>query len=1096
MPKKEDEKTIPDFLSSDAEEGKKTRLEYLKELMTNAGYGAELKKYKDNGWLRAACELGVLRDGFGNRIDLPKDASPERVADTITAQNGSFYIAERETGAFRKFGGDGADGFMSMPYNTPPEISRPNFFVRLLDYLGFDIPSVKEYNKQMESVKGNPLYIKLNTATSLSASRDFLVKSSRLPDPVPEKEEPVKEPEKEEAVEGPAEEVVPEKAEEIVAKSEPALKEAEPVNAPVEESKAVSVEETDGEIRITMADGSVKVFAKQAPEKTAPEKTEDETVVLSEADAEKKEAEEIQLAVDASLKEKEAEADALSDIDLKIFELGEKAKNYPESSPIGIEIIRAQEALETVKRLGVPEDPASPSYSKQFDAAADAVKKLFAVDFMEYTIETGSKEEAYKYSRGSEASSEIVREAENFVPDKALWGALAEKPAEKFNSVLTSETALLRFEKSVLSEAQRIEKEEEELRLAEEASLKEKEQQDNSLSDIDAKLFELNKRAEQYPESSPIGIAILRAKNALEDVRGLGVPVGENAQMSAEQLSAVQRATKNLLVVDSMEYYMRTQPADVWRKYALGSMESTRIADAEASLIADEAVNEALGADPAKKFSAILSSPSALGHFENEVGNAMRRLDEAKNAVEEAPEKAAATDEPDAAEKAANEPSAQKKADPRDVELIDKKLYELSQKAKQYPEDSPMGVVFGNARESLEELKKTGLPGDEAEPDHELRMNAAQKAAAGLLFADQLEEAVKNMSGKERDALVAPDKHPERIIGELEKLTSSAAVERTLYKNTADKMRRILSDGKELGRFEKAVVREMKNNPNGNLIPKGAVPYGAVYKLPGKPGWQRVPGASEADVKKSLDELSAMPPDSRIFRRIAKAESEIPVLRKKEDPALKERIGELRRMTAKYPEGSVMKLLGEKAAGELAALEKTGLPQDPASPAYKKQQEALKKAVGAVCAFEHFEKKAQKLGLDGVDYPDPAHAAEEINAHYVGNALIGVMAATEAQKLSDRLLHDSIEGRGLAGAMRKEERERRDNGIPLSAERKGALYRMNPRESWKQVPGATLKEINDSVLTVMDEKQTELLVSRQKAKENVHISDSSIVFGN
>lgn len=1083
MPKNEGGKEVVESspLFSYPNEQQKTKLDYLKGLMINAGYGNELRKYKDGEWVKAACDLGVLRDGFGNRISLPDDASPARVAETITANNASFYVAERETGAFRKYGDDGENGFMSMAYNTPPEISRPNIFLRLLDYLGIDIPSVKEYNKQMQSVKGNPYYNKLNTAASLAASKDFVVKSSKLPmppEPVPEKKEPA--PEKEEL------EYIPEQ--EKVQLTDPTPATPEPSDVSSKADAAVSVEESETEIKITMADGSVRVFAKQAPEMKAP--SEEEVSAAEQND--------IKLAEEASLKEKEAEADALSDIDAKIFELDRKAEQYPALSPIGLEITRAREALEKLKETGSPENAASPSYEKQMNAAVKAAGTLMAVDAMEYYIENGSAAEREKYLNDLEHAVEIADEEEKIFSDEAIKGALGTSPAEKLGAIFASETSLLRFETAVINETQKIEQEAKELEQATAASLKEKEAEADALSDIDLKIFELNEKAKNYPESSPIGIGIIRAKDALEEVKRIGVPEDPTSPSYAKQLDCAANAAKKLFSVDFMEYTIETKPGEEANKYSRGSEESTAIVNEAENFVPDEAIRNALKEKPAEKFNGMLTSENALLRFETDVINEAQKLAKEE---ELASEKEAAREEP-AQEKAnikeepENAVSDEKKADAKDIELIDKKIYELSRKAKNYPEDSPMGAVIKNAKDALEELKETGLPDDPAAPDHDKRFSAVQKAASGLLFVDQLEGAMKDLPENQREKLISSGEHSADILKELNKLTASAAVERTLYNNPASKMRRLLNEDAALAKFEKAVVKEMKNNPAGNLIPVNAVVHGAVYKEPGKPGWQRMPGAKEEDVKKSLDELSALKPDDRIFKKIAKAESGIPVLRNREaEKSLKDRIDEMRELTEKYPEDSVMNRLGKKATEALSELDKNGLPQAPSSPAYKKQQDSLKKAVAAVCAFEHFSKKVDKLGLDDPKYPDAAGAVEQICDHYAKHELIGAVAGAATAKLVNDLVNNKISDRGLAKSMRKEERERKDAGIPLSAERKGALYRMSSKENWKQVPGATLKEVNDSLLTVMDEKQDMLLASRQKAQENIHFSDATLTFG-
>lgn len=1325
-------------------------LDRIKQMLIGAGYGRELSRYNGNTWFKAACDAGLLRDGDGNAVRPGENVSVQEAIARLTNIKGEFYIPEKDTGHFRKYRENGSGDFESAPYNTPPRIEVPSVFLRFLDYCGFNIPSVKSYRQQLQSVKGNPLYYKLHTEKGRQLSERFILNTSRVKDIVPDEPEAEIKPEIQP-------EVQPEIQPEIQPEEQPEAIEQETAQNIQPENNiplAVSVEEEDGVIKITMDDGSVQIFNKKAPEAEA------QTAVQNE------EAEKVTV-----------------NIDEKLTELTQKEKLYPESSPMGLALLEAKQALSALSQTGLPENPSAQEYGSQFDTAEKTAAALLLVDQMEYMLRNGTQQEKESISLGREDSPELYASLKAAISAEAVKQALNEKPAQALKGIIEDPDALFSLGTDVSDRMLRqtemdandiqlkynalLEKEKaypessamglaileakENLRelsqtgLAEDihspgfallqrtaASLvlieelekvaaegtpeqkeavmfgrensadlrdKIKNQIDNGaiheiLSDrpalrmrsiigsqknmnafmedidrvsvrlaeeksapdygipeeekdaffVDRKIAELAAKAESYPENSAMGLAIKETQENLALLAGKSFTENPFSAEYDRQFDAMQKAAAGLMLIDQMEYIVREGSEEAKQSVISEKEDAQQIKNHLKGSVSAEALRQTLQGRTADKFRSIISQPDGVLHFSTAVSERMTRVAEsdfaaignlkaslermeqdypessamglaivnAKESLDayketwlpdnpESPEyesqldhltdtvinlmvvselqeklangtyaetesirfgrensaalrnsikeginpdavKQLLSDVPaeqfrhiiseseafeyfkesvkgksqalkekeeeelkkaEAADKEKEAPAEEKKEEEpekepvkeesgvsRDTYEIDKKIAELNDREKNYPASSPMGLAITQAKESLSVLKETGLPENSAAPEYQQQFSAMQKAAAGLLLIDQMDYIIRTQPYEQKSALFLGRENSAEIKQGLEKLSGTKAVEKALSVNPADKFRRLLNDPKVMRKFDLAIAKEMKKNPVGNVVPEGSVVFGAIYRQPGKKGWSRFPGASEQEVSESINKLAKLSPDDKMLEKVLKPQQ--PHNADHEAQELEKRIRELKADAAAYPASSVMGVLNARAAEALGKLRETGLPADPADPAYGKQNRALKDAVCCLCAYQHASRKMQTLALDKEE-SNPEVSADKLLSLYEKNRLLDSMMKTDAQTLCDKITDRPVNSRSLLDTVRKEQQSRKENGIPETAERKGVLYRMNPNEKWKQVPGATLKEVNDSMLTVLDEGNIRAEVSTQKSMENIHLSDASLL---
>ena len=439
-----------------------------------------------------------------------------------------------------------------------------------------------------------------------------------------------------------------------------------------------------------------------------------------------------------------------------------------------------------------------------------------------------------------------------------------------------------------------------------------------------------------------------------------------------------------------------------------------------------------------------------------------------------------------------NEP--EKMADEDIPDYILFKLTELEHKRRLYEKDTPAEMVISSAMKALRDVAEKGLP--DADNENFIEQNQAlNNAVCKLVMVNRVENAIKSGDKNTVQLMTTPDKAG-LVAENLEKTGSVNAVTTKLGDNPAGKFQDILNNEKELDRFSASVMREIRDNPAGNLIPEGSIIHGAVYKQPGVKGWQRMPGKTEEEVKASLEELDNMSGDSRMFKNIAAADSQInkklaAEKRAEDSKKLDERIEEMTNLTKRFNKGSVMQILGQNAVDALKRLRETGLPDNPDSPTFEIKQKALKNAVASVAAYQKAGSYRLTYRLDSQLPENKAAEVEKYTKAYKDNAMLDKLVAADNQGITDKLLNKEIRKNGVMCSIIEEKKQRERNAIPDTAERKGVLWRMGPNERWRQMPGASMKEINDSYLTVCDEKYADLLASRQKSLDNIHLSDSS-----
>lgn len=426
---------------------------------------------------------------------------------------------------------------------------------------------------------------------------------------------------------------------------------------------------------------------------------------------------------------------------------------------------------------------------------------------------------------------------------------------------------------------------------------------------------------------------------------------------------------------------------------------------------------------------------------------------------------------------------------------IKMRIADLERRRQLYPEHSPMETAIASAIESLSRVSEKGLPDDPFDAAYAEKTAAVTEAAGKLVALNRMENALRSDDTRTARLLTTPDESG-RVAAGFAKLDGVKAVSSKLGHDPAEKLTRLLSDDRELDRFAVSVMREIRDNPKGSLIPDGAVVHGHVYKQAGVRGWQRMPGATEQQVAESVAEIAEMPSSSRMFRNIAAAETAAAknkpsADREAEAYLLGARIAELTQLTRGYPKNSVMSALGQNALAAMNRLRETGLPDNPASPVYEAQQRAYRNAVAGVCALQRAQRSARTAHLLEPLSSDMSGQIAGYADAFKNSEMLNRMVEADNQGIRGRFLKGEIGRDGVLSTLSGEQKYRQSHGIPETAERKGVLWRMGPNERWRQIPGASLKEVNDSYLTVCDEKHTAVMVSRQRSAENVRLSDSS-----
>ena len=429
------------------------------------------------------------------------------------------------------------------------------------------------------------------------------------------------------------------------------------------------------------------------------------------------------------------------------------------------------------------------------------------------------------------------------------------------------------------------------------------------------------------------------------------------------------------------------------------------------------------------------------------------------------------------------------------------KIADLERQMELYPDSSPIKDTLASAVQSLKDVNEKGLPENPFDPKYEEQLLAVKQASAKLAVMNRIDKVLKSDDINSIKLLTSANENSAKIREAFEKNTGLSSAEKLLGDDPAKKFTEILTDEKSLNRFSASMMKDVKENPGGNLIPEKSVVFGKIYKQPGVNGWQRMPGATEEEVNKSVLELSNLPSDNRILKMAAAAEqksktkSQLTEKRNSDTEKLNKRIEEMTELTESYPKNTVMYAIGQNALTSLKTLRDIGMPSSPESPAFKTQQSAMKDAIANVCAFQ--KAKSNKI-VSSEDNSINGKKSQEIEKYtklFRDDKLLDNMVKSDNGNISSILLDREIEHNALILSVNDEESHRLTNGIPETAERKGVLYRMKPGEPWKQAPGASLKEVNDSYLTVSDEKITEALVSHQKASENIHISDATMAYG-